>query len=445
MGWRSQDPDAGSQWLATPSTIHVGERVMSSNKFESLVPALSLEALAVVRSMCFTVMTPVQATAIPLFLSNKDVCVEAVTGSGKTVAFGIPIYELLTRHKDNLGSHEIGALVVAPTRELASQIYKVFQTFSTYFTRFRVVLFVGGSDVSQSCDDFIKLGANIIVGSPGRIMDIKNRLGDALSFKKLEVLVLDEADTLLDMGFKETVNQILSLLPKQRRTGLFSATQTKEVRELARAGLRNPVTVSVKVNIAAGQGDTKGNSAVGRHQSTPSTLDNFFMVAEYERRPYELLRFINGRAGDKIVIFCSTCACVDYYSLVFSKLVGEAGGEGALFCRGELSVLGLHGKMVQKKRTGVYDTFLQCGSGVLFCTDVSSLQTSSSFQTLSSLTRYAITGGCEGHRHPRRGLDRAAGGAQGSLFLRTQGKPASVASISVDVLMFTCSFVCFFV
>ena len=352
----------------------------ASNRFEAIVPALSPEALDVVRAMNFTVMTPVQATAIPLFLSNKDVCVEAVTGSGKTVAFGIPIYELLMRHKDNLGSHDIGALVIAPTRELASQIYTVLQTFSKHYKQFRVVLFVGGSDVGQSCDDFIKHGANIVVGSPGRIMDIKNRLGDTLSFKKLEVLVLDEADTLLDMGFKETVSQILGLLPKQRRTGLFSATQTKEVRELARAGLRNPVTVSVKVNVASGQAAGKGDGSsssgsgvVSRHQTTPSTLDNLFMVAEYENRPYELLRFVNDRASDKIVVFCATCACVDYYSLVFDKLSSESATSslGAPLLQNKLHVLGLHGKMVQKKRTGVYNTFLKGDGGVLFCTDVS--------------------------------------------------------------------------
>jgi ATP-dependent RNA helicase DDX55/SPB4 len=107
------------------------------------------------------------------------------------------------------------------------------------------------------------------------------------------VLVLDEADTLLDMGFKDTINQLLAVLPKQRRTGLFSATQTKEVRELARAGLRNPVSISVRVQSKGGAENQPGGAVSSVQQATPSTLDNSYMVCPHDQRPDELVTFLN--------------------------------------------------------------------------------------------------------------------------------------------------------
>lgn len=193
--------------------------------------------------------------------------------------------------------------------------------------------------------------------------------------------MLDEADTLLDMGFKDTINQLLSILPKQRRTGLFSATQTKEVRELARAGLRNPVSISVRVQsrssginngdnaqsaAAAGTtgATTKGSQQV-QQQATPSTLDNSFMVCPHDQRPDELVSFLNAQAGHKIIVFCATCACVDYYSNVFEQIANR----GVLLPK-TLEVVGFHGKMIPKKRNILYKKFVGLSSGVMFSTDV---------------------------------------------------------------------------
>jgi ATP-dependent RNA helicase DDX55/SPB4 len=218
-------------------------------QFSSVEPALSPETLRAIDDLGFSHMTPVQASTIPSFLSHKDVCVEAVTGSGKTLAFGIPVFELLNRRIQDGSAfkrHEVGALVVAPTRELATQIYQVFVKLSEYHPKLRCSLFVGGTSVQENVKDFEQHGAQVVIGTPGRVMDMHNRC-ELFSLKSLEVLVLDEADTLLDMGFRDIINQILSVLPKQRRTGLFSATQTKEVKELVRAGMRNPVGISVRV------------------------------------------------------------------------------------------------------------------------------------------------------------------------------------------------------
>jgi ATP-dependent RNA helicase DDX55/SPB4 len=211
-----------------------------------------------------------------------------------------------------------------------------------------------------------------VIGTPGRVIDMKHRC-ELFNLKKLEILVLDEADTLLDMGFKESLNQILSFLPKQRRTGLFSATQTAEVKELARAGLRNPVSISVRVQHMSALTETveqdprvapNGNSS-RQPQATPSSLDNFFICCEYDKRPIMLARFMVQRIHEKIIVFCATCACVDYYSSVFEKMVKER-----FFCDTSINIVALHGKMIPKKRNGLYQRFLSLQSGVMFSTDV---------------------------------------------------------------------------
>jgi ATP-dependent RNA helicase DDX55/SPB4 len=179
------------------------------------------------------------------------------------------------------------------------------------------------------------------------------------------VLVLDEADTLLDMGFKDTINQLLAVLPKQRRTGLFSATQTKEVRELARAGLRNPVSISVRVQSKGGAENQPGGAVSSVQQATPSTLDNSYMVCPHDQRPDELVTFLNAHQNNKIIVFCATCACVDYYSNVFEQIAKR----GKLLPK-TFEIVGFHGKMIPKKRNLLYKKFVGLSSGVMFSTDV---------------------------------------------------------------------------
>lgn len=386
--------------------------------FSTLEPALSAETLCAVRAFGFTQMTPVQAATIPLFLTNKDVCVEATTGSGKTLAFGIPIFEILLRKSKTPPMHQVGALVIAPTRELASQIFSVLSEISKQHPSYRCGLFVGGNSVAECVHDFQEHGAQVIIGTPGRIVDMQQRSECfSANLRHLEVLVLDEADTLLDMGFRDIINQILSLLPKQRRTGLFSATQTKEVKDLARAGMRNPVTVAVRIQQAPATaltapkasststsasasasasgttgavGDASSASTTSAPpQATPSSLDNWFSVCNYDERPQHLASFLLQHVGEKVIVFCATCACVDYYSNVFNQMTqasrggtaessssssnnnsASASGAPTEILPTALVVLGLHGKMVPKKRNGVYRKFVSLESGVMFCTDV---------------------------------------------------------------------------
>ena len=248
---------------------------------------------------------------------------------------------------------------------------------SQFHPRFKSVLFVGGTHITESCTTFEEEGGHIVIGTPGRILDVKNRIPNVLTFRKLEVLVLDEADTLLDMGFRDTISQLLAFLPKQRRTGLFSATQTKEVRELARAGMRNPVSISVRVqtrptapNAVSNNSDLKDTAeskvpTMTLQQATPSTLDNCYMVCEYDQRPDEVLNFLRTHLDKKIIVFVATCACVDFYSNVFAQIAKK----GKLLPE-TLEVVGFHGKMVPKKRTALYRKFVKLPAGVMFSTDV---------------------------------------------------------------------------
>lgn len=318
-------------------------------------------------------MTPVQAAVLPLFIGNKDVAVEACTGSGKTIAYVIPILEKLQRvAPDHVWrkSH-VGALVLAPTRELARQIHNVIRIFLQP-TSLSVSLLVGGTAVQEDIDKCVDDGCNIIVATPGRLLDIMRR-GTAVSgidFSKLLVLVLDEADTLLDMGFSDAVNEIIGRLPKQRRTGLFSATQTQEVSDLARAGLRNPAVIKVQVKNSKKSANASGSSS-GRDQMTPMSLSNFGTICNNSSdKLAQLCAFLRQRAEakDKVIIFVLTCASVDFFAKAFSlSSVREAAG---LPSSDTFPIMPLHGKMDPKKRIGIFDRFLAASSGALLCTDV---------------------------------------------------------------------------
>lgn len=260
--------------------------------------------------------------------------------------------ELILRRKPRLKPFECGALIISPTRELARQTYEVVQLFVASCPSVSAVLLVGGTSVSED-QEACQNGCNIIVATPGRLSDLINRAGTVPDLKSVELLVMDEADTLLDMGFMETITRILGVLPKQRRTGLFSATQTTEVRALARAGLRNPHVVSVKVQ----------NSTTKSVQRTPTSLDNSFLTCSAEEKLPQLIAFLQerSRAGQKVIAFFLTCASVDYFGRVLSNL---------RVLPEKFPVIPLHGKMPQKKRVSAYSAFSSAESGVLVCTDV---------------------------------------------------------------------------
>ncbi|TSM28102.1 ATP-dependent RNA helicase DDX55 [Bagarius yarrelli] len=324
---------------------------LSDGKWDNLPVKLHDSIQLTLKKLGFTYMTPVQSACIPLFMSNKDVAAEAVTGSGKTLAFVIPLLEILLRREEKLKKMQVGALIITPTRELAIQISEVVARFLEEFPQFRQILLIGGSNPIEDVEKFKADGANIIIGTPGRLEDMFRRKADGLdlasSVKALDVLVLDEADRLLDMGFEASLNSILGYLPKQRRTGLFSATQTQELEKLVRAGLRNPVRITVK---------EKGVAATSV-QKTPARLSNYYTICRAEGKFNSLVAFLRQHKHEKQLVFFSTCACVEYFGRALEGFIKN------------VPILCIHGKM-KDKRNKIFSEFRELKNGILVCTDV---------------------------------------------------------------------------
>ncbi|KAL1501771.1 hypothetical protein ABEB36_007036 [Hypothenemus hampei] len=319
-------------------------------KWDDLLETLHHEVKAAVISLNFPFMTPIQAATIPQFLAKKDVAAEAVTGSGKTLAFLVPLLHILKIRdlEEKWQKHQIGAIVISPTRELALQTKDVLDQLLPSMTDLKQIVFVGGNSVEDDLNNFKKYGGNIVICTPGRLEDLLTRkqgINLPNAIKNLEVLILDEADRLLDMGFQKTLDTILSYLPRQRRTGLFSATQTKEVQDLIRAGLRNPVLISVSAKAK---------------QSTPDLLQNYYIQTKNDGKLASLLNFLKQKRIKKSMLFLPTCACVDYWSKIFPHIMPKGV---------QLPIMAIHGKM-KEKRKKVLDKFKNSDKALLLCTDV---------------------------------------------------------------------------
>ncbi|KAM0918850.1 hypothetical protein ACQ4PT_008588 [Festuca glaucescens] len=329
------------------------KRALTEQRFSELSPAISPEVVEALKRGGFRRCTPVQAATIPLLLSHKDVAVDAATGSGKTLAFVVPVVEMLRRLPSPPKLHQVLGIIISPTRELSSQIYNVAQPFFATLKGVSSILLVGGLDIKAELKKVEEEGANILVGTPGKLFDIMERL-DTLEYKNLEILILDEADRLLDMGFQKQVTSIISKLPKLRRTGLFSATQTEAVEELAKAGLRNPVRVQVKTEAKDAAQQDLGPS------KTPLGLRLEYMICEPSKKSSQLVDFLVHNNGKKIMVYFATCACVDYWSVVLPMLNLLKGSP----------VIPYHGKMKQGRREKALVSFSALSSGILVCTDV---------------------------------------------------------------------------
>ncbi|OGE50556.1 hypothetical protein PENARI_c016G06239 [Penicillium arizonense] len=350
----------------------------SSRAWDGLEPSLSEWTLDAVGSMGFTRMTPVQASAIPLFMQHKDVVVEAVTGSGKTLSFLIPIVEKLLRLEEPLKKHHVGAIIISPTRELASQIYQVLLSLLEFHpasavaikpaegdaprpksssSTLKVVpqLLLGGStSPAEDLSSFLKRSPNVLVSTPGRLLELLSSPHVHCPQSSFEMLVLDEADRLLDLGFKEDLQKILRRLPKQRRTGLFSASISEAVDQIVRVGLRNPVKIAVKVKGGAGAEDKR----------TPASLQMTYLTTPPLHK-YAILKHILSTVQptpQKTIFFVSTCSSVDYLATILPIILGD-----------EFLMVPLHGKHQANVRQKNFNRFTTATTpAILLTTDVAS-------------------------------------------------------------------------
>uniref|UniRef100_A0A672RSY0 ATP-dependent RNA helicase n=1 Tax=Sinocyclocheilus grahami TaxID=75366 RepID=A0A672RSY0_SINGR len=282
--------------------------------------------------------TEIQRQTIGFTLQGRDVLGAAKTGSGKTLAFLIPILECLYREQWT-AMDGLGALIISPTRELAYQTYEVLRKVGKNH-EFSAGLVIGGKDLKDESEKIHR--TNIIICTPGRLLQ---HMDETATFhaSNLHMLVLDEADRILDMGFTDTLNAIVENLPTTRQTLLFSATQTRSVRDLARLSLKNPEYVWVHEQAKF---------------STPATLEQNYVVCELHQKVNMLFSFMRSHLKKKIIVFFACCKEVQYLFRVFCRL------------RPGISILALHGKQQQMKRVEVYNDFVRKTSAVLFATDI---------------------------------------------------------------------------
>jgi len=288
--------------------------------------------------MGFVKMTQIQAKSILPLLEGKDLLGAARTGSGKTLAFLIPAIELLVKanFKPRNGT---GVIIISPTRELALQIYGVARELMKYHTQTHGIIM--GGVVKKPEEERLEKGVNLLVATPGRLLDhLQNTKGFII--KNLKCLVIDEADRILDDGFEEEMQQIAKILPKQRQTILFSATQTRKVDEIAKVSFnKEPVYVGVDDS---------------REVSTVEGLEQGYVVCPSERRFLLLYTFLKKNLSKKVIVFLSSCNAVKYTAELLNYI--------------DIPVLELHGKQKQQKRTNIFYEFVNADKGILICTDV---------------------------------------------------------------------------
>ena len=248
----------------------------------------------------FIKTTDIQLKTILPALKGKDILGAARTGSGKTLAFLVPVLEVLHRKKwtqlDGLG-----ALIISPTRELAIQIFEVLRKIGRPHG-FSAGLVMGGKDVKTEAERLGKL--NILIGTPGRILQHMDQTAE-FDASNLQVLILDEADRILDMGFKKELDAIVENLPMERQTWLFSATQTKTVSDLARLSLKNPEYISVDEESAT---------------STPKSLEQFYITTPLPDKLSTLYSFIKTHLKAKVLVFFSSSKQVRYVYETFRTM-----------------------------------------------------------------------------------------------------------------------------
>jgi len=298
-------------------------------KFEDL--HLSKEMQKAVMELGFEEATPIQFQSIPRMMEGRDVIGQAQTGTGKTAAFGIPVLETV-----DLESRKLQAVILCPTRELAIQVAEEMKKLSKYKKGIGILPVYGGQPIDRQITA-LKKGVHIIIGTPGRVMDHMERR--TLKLNDVKTIILDEADEMLDMGFREDIEFILGKIPAQRQTILFSATIPQAILDLAKKYQKNPEFIKV----------------VHKELTVPS-IEQFYYEVKERAKPEVLSLLIDSYNLKLSLVFCNTKRRVD-------ELVGH------LQARGYLAD-GLHGDMRQPQRDRVMSKFRGGAVEILVATDV---------------------------------------------------------------------------
>lgn len=301
---------------------------MNETLFESM--NLSPELAKAVEDMNYTAATSIQAGAIPLLLQGVDVIGRSSTGTGKTAAFGIPAVELVDGE-----NKKAQVLVVSPTRELAMQIAGEMRKYAKYKPGVAVTAVYGGASMDTQIRQLRT--SNIVIGTPGRILDHLRRR--TLRLDSLKMVILDEADEMLNMGFLEDIQNILDQTPEQRQTVLFSATMPQAILNITKSFLRDPQTVDIRTG-----------------QRTISTTEQYFYQVPQSRKMEAINLLLQYHDPRRSVIFCNTKAMVDTLTTYLVEHNFKAAG--------------IHGDLKQTARTQVMQAFRSGKARILVATDV---------------------------------------------------------------------------
>ncbi|MEZ5659548.1 MAG: DEAD/DEAH box helicase [Burkholderiaceae bacterium] len=292
-----------------------------------------------VSEMGYTIPTPIQAKAIPVVMAGVDVMGAAQTGTGKTAGFALPILQRLLRHENGSASparHPVRALILAPTRELADQIHVNVRAYAKH-TKLREAVVFGGVDIKPQIKA-LREGVEVLTATPGRLLDHVEQ--KTLQLGLVEVLVLDEADRMLDMGFLPDIQRIIQLLPKRRQNLMFSATFSGEIRKLANSFLNSPTLIEVARPNAAAE----------------NVEQRIFMVAGSDRKRAAVAQLIRDKGISQVIVFTNT-------KIGASRLARELTRDG-------LAADAIHGDKSQQDRLSTLDAFKKGEVKILVATDV---------------------------------------------------------------------------
>lgn len=293
---------------------------------------LSAGVLRAIDEMGFTDATEIQSSAIPVIKEGKDIIGRSNTGTGKTAAFGIPAVESIVKGENN----GVEVLILCPTRELAMQACDEIRKFSKYLPWVKPCAVFGGANMDKQIFE-LKRGANIVVGTPGRVMDHMDR--KTLKLENLKMIILDEADEMLNMGFREDIEKILGVVPEERQTILFSATMPPAILAITKQYQNDPVIIKV---------DAKAR--------TVDSIEQYYYEVPMGRKNDALQMLLLAYEPKLSMIFCNTKKMVDE----LTELLVSKGFKAA----------GLHGDMKQASRTQVLNAFKSGRINILIATDV---------------------------------------------------------------------------
>jgi ATP-dependent RNA helicase RhlE len=296
---------------------------------------LRVELLKAVKDKDYTAPTLIQAKAIPVILDGRDILARAQTGTGKTDAFALPLVEIISRTMNKGNGRHPRALVLTPTRELALQVGESIKAYSRRVS-LRCTVVYGGVSIYPQIDR-LRRGIDILVATPGRLLDLADQRH--LDLSQIEFLVFDEADRMLDLGFSEEISEVLYLLPSERRTMLFSATYTQQIRDLAGKLLHNPEYIEV----------TPDNTAA------ESILQKVHLVHRSNKQAL-LIHLITRGNWSQVLVFTRTIHGAN-------KLTENLDAQG-------ISVAAMHGNKSQSVRTRTLESFKKGEVRVLVATDV---------------------------------------------------------------------------